>query len=218
MANGQTRRTLRRKQNVAGNGAGTDATDQRTVASESGTVSTSKQHVDSTERNTVVASDASSGDSATIRNGVIEVDPNQLDAYIARDTSDGRDSSSGSDSDSGTRKRRTYTRRTRSKEAPPNIEAVATMLHTLAATVLHTPELILAPEETKQLSDAYANFCEYHDVPILTPKRMSEIQLISTAFMIYGTRLVAIRNRKRTEQNNARNVTEMPSRNVAHTM
>lgn len=86
------------------------------------------------------------------------------------------------------------------------------MIHTWASVLLKTPELMLAEDETKRLADSYSTFCEFHEVPILTPKRMSEINLVATALMIYGTRYVAVKNRHKQEK--ASNVTQMPNRAV----
>jgi hypothetical protein len=77
------------------------------------------------------------------------------------------------------------------------------MIHTMAAVLLKTPELMLEESEIKKLSDAYETFTEYHEVPLLTPKRMSEVNLIATACMLYGPRLIAIRNRHRDEKRQA---------------
>jgi hypothetical protein len=74
------------------------------------------------------------------------------------------------------------------------------MVHTWASVLLKTPELMLEQDEVKTLSDAYGTFSEYHEVPMLTPKRMSEINLVAVALSIYGTRLVAISRRKKVEK------------------
>jgi len=74
------------------------------------------------------------------------------------------------------------------------------MLHSTLAVVLHTPELMLDESEVKQLSEAYSEFCMYHDIPILTPKRMSEVALIAVAIKLYGTRGMAIHERRKQER------------------
>lgn len=147
---------------------------------------------------------------------IVDVDPSQLGEFIASRAAAG----SGDNSDgSRTRRQRSDSgvkrgRKSR-KEAPQNIEALVTMVHTWASVLLKTPELQLDASEVKQLSSAYETFTEYHEVPILTPKRMSEINLISTALIIYGTRFVAVRNRRKNEKRD--NVTQMPNRvNIGH--
>jgi hypothetical protein len=90
------------------------------------------------------------------------------------------------------------------------------MVHTWASVLLKTPELMLDPTEVKQLSDAYETFSQHHDVPLLTAKRMSEINLIAVACTLYGTRFVAITHRKKAQRNGQGNVTQMPHRvNIA---
>jgi hypothetical protein len=69
------------------------------------------------------------------------------------------------------------------------------MIHTMAAVMTHTPELKLDESEVKEFSSVYGEFCAYHEVPILTPKRMSELALGAFFLKIYGPRFVAIRNR-----------------------
>jgi hypothetical protein len=133
------------------------------------------------------------------RIGVVEVEPDKLGEYVA-----GRGNDSGSGDGSGTRKRRADSGKPRgtrkNKEVPQNVEALVSMVHTWASVLLKTPELNLAPNEVKQLSDAYVVFSQHHTVPILTEKRMSEVNLIATALMLYGSRFVAIRNRHKEEK------------------
>lgn len=146
-----------------------------------------------------------------IKHRVTEFDP-------ADTTSDATGDGNGSGDGKRTRRRRSDSgqRRTRKgrKEAPQNIEAVAGMIHTWASVLLKTPEIALDEDELKQLSHAYDNFSEHHEVPILTPKRMSEIQLVSTLLMMYGTRFIAISNRKRAERN-AQKLRVMPGQVAA---
>jgi hypothetical protein len=137
------------------------------------------------------------------RISIIEVDPNTVDEFIAgrrTDSGTGTDTS-GSDgkrtrkprSDAGEKRGR------KRKETPQNVEALVTMVHTWASVLLKTPELMLDTDEVKQLSDAYSVFSEYHEVPILSAKRMSEINLVAVALAIYGSRVIAIRNRHKQE-------------------
>lgn len=134
-------------------------------------------------------------------NGVsyVEVDPERIAEYIA-----GTGTDTGTDSGSGERR----TRRSRSdagkprgtrkrKETPQNLDAVVTMIHTWASVLLKTPELMLDPDEAKKLSESYATFCDHHEVPMLTAKRMSEINLIATVGMMYLPRIIAIGQRRK---------------------
>ena len=127
--------------------------------------------------------------------GSVEIDPDKLGEYIAND-------SRGNDNGEPRkrRKRGPNKRTTGAKKAQDSVEPFLLMAHTWAAVFLKTPELALEKEEAKQLSDAYSTFCEYHDIPILSPKRMSEINMIAALCLVYGPRFVAVRNRKREEK------------------
>jgi hypothetical protein len=216
MADGQVRRTIRRKRTIEGVSSQPTRSTDRSVARQSGSVATDDRNAVTDDRNT------DNEPVAVERDGVdiISVDPSELGEFIARDTAE-RSAGTGTGSDSSgdrTGKRRTYTRRTSRKETVQDIAPVLDMVHTLAAAILHAPEMLLDTEETKQVSDAYTTFCKHHEVPAVTAKRMSEVVLIGVALKVYGTRFVAIRNRKKMENaERAANVTEMPQRaNVAH--
>ena len=145
-------------------------------------------------------------DSGSVR--IVEIDPEQLDSYIAGD-SDGNGNDSGNGAGKRPRKKRGPNKRTTgAKKAQETVEPFLLMAHTWAAVFLKTPEIALAPEEAKQLSDAYSTFCDYHDIPILSPKRMSEINMIAALLLVYAPRVVAVRNRIREEKTvkNARKV------------
>lgn len=140
--------------------------------------------------------------------GAVEIDPEQLGEFIASGTNDSSD---------GTRKRRGRKPGVkygpRKSKAQETIEPFLMMAHNWAAVLLKTPEIALAQEEAKQLSDAYTAFCQYHNVPILSAKRMSEINMIAALALVYGPRMIAVKNRvKQTREENkvkqARNVTE----------
>jgi len=206
-------RTLRRNQSGTDNVARIDtATVSRTDDGDTISVQRIERAESDTDRSTVA------DDSDTLREsnntqpiGVVEVDPSELGNVIAERAARRDDNGDGkrtrrSRSDAGVKRGR------KRKETPQNVEALVTMVHTWAAVVLKTPELMLDSDEVKQLSTAYETFTEFHEVPILTPKRMSEINLISTALIIYGTRFVAIKNRRKNQR--ANNVTEMPNRGV----
>lgn len=150
--------------------------------------------------------------------GIVEVNPDNLRDFINNDRAGiGSGGSGGSDTGTGKRK---YTRRNTgkrtNKETTPNVEALVTMVHTWASVLLKTPELMLSQDESKQLSESYAEFSQYHEVPLLTPKRMSEVNLIGCMLALYGTRFVAIRNRRKNEHNTS-NVTPITVRaQVSH--
>ena len=142
-------------------------------------------------------------DSSSVR--IVEIDPDKLGDYV---------NGNGGDSDSGEPRKRRGRKpggknRTGAKKAQETVEPFLLMAHQWAAVLLKTPEIALTSDEAKQLSDAYSNFCEYHEVPILSPKRMSEINMIAAMFVVYGPRFVAVRNRLKEERKvkAARNVT-----------
>lgn len=151
------------------------------------------------------------------RIGVVEIDPAKLGEYINRDTAgDGDGNSSGG----RTRKQRSDSGAKRTRrgkvQAAQDLAPIATMISTWASVLLKTPELMLDKDEAKTLSESYATFSEYHTVPITTPKRVSEVNLIATVLLLAGTRLVAIRNRKKDEKR-AGNVTPInQQQSVSH--
>ena len=123
--------------------------------------------------------------------GSVTIDPADLDAFIAGDSAD-----SGSDNGTGKRprkKRGPNKRTTGAKKAQDSIAPFIMMVHTLMAATV--PEMAMTESEAERVSSAYVNFCEHHDIPILSAKRMSEIELVSMIWMVYGTRVIAIRNR-----------------------
>jgi hypothetical protein len=139
---------------------------------------------------------------------IVEIDPEQLGDYV-------NGTGTGSDSTDEPRKRRgrkpgTKNRTsTGSKNATETVAPFITMLHQGAAIFLKTPELMLDEKEAKQLSDAYSEFCVHHNVPVLSDKRLSEVNMITAMMMVYAPRIIAIRNRVREEKKvtKARNVT-----------
>jgi hypothetical protein len=153
----------------------------------------------------------------TERNGgsvrVVEVDPSNLSEYIARDSN-----AAGTDSGSDTRQRRKRgpnKRTTGAKKAADSVKPFLMLAHQWAAVLLKTPELVLTESEAEQLNAAYVSFCEYHEIPILSAKRMSEINLIAAMCLVYGPRYITVRNRHREEKRakNAKNVTPIAAVN-----
>ncbi len=143
---------------------------------------------------------------------VVEIDPSELDGYIAGNSGDSGDSGEP-------RKRRGRKPGSRNKsgakKAQETVEPFLLMAHQWAAVFLKTPEIALGPEEAKQLSDAYSNFCEYHEIPILSPKRMSEVNMIAALLLVYGPRIIAVRNRIKEEARvkKAKNITPIAAVN-----
>ena len=141
------------------------------------------------------------------------IDPARIDEYTR-----GRDSDSGN---GGTRKRRADAGKPRGKrrvkETSQTIDAsVIQLVHMMAASILHTPELCLSEDEAKQLEERWATFCEYHDMPMIDPKTISTLMLIGCAGKIYAPRIVAaIHNRKQERIKKQREkITAMPQVSV----
>lgn len=72
------------------------------------------------------------------------------------------------------------------------------MVHTWGAILLHTPELNITEKELSTLNESYAEFSKYHDIP-MDPKRLSELNLIGSITMVYGTRIWAIMRRHKMQ-------------------
>ena len=164
-----------------------------------------------TESNSDGSDNERNADGASGSIGVVTIDPEHISDYIANGGTDSGDSGTGK----RTRRKRGPNKRTLNKKsATETIEPFLGMVHTLAATVLKTPELLLEDDECKQLSNAYVEFCKHHDVPVLSEKRMSEVQLVSAMFMIYGPRVFAMRARWKEEAaaRRAKNVTPIQQR------
>jgi hypothetical protein len=89
------------------------------------------------------------------------------------------------------------------KAAPPvsvsGIEAVLVSLHTIAATVTRTPELVLDGTEAEAMAKSIAEVAKHYPTNI-DPKLMAWVNLSATSAMIYGPRLWLIRDRKDKER------------------
>ena len=208
MVDGQVRRTLRRSVSVADATSGQEHRAIVSLSGEPGTEPDIDRSTDADDR------DVDQQPNGTVGVGVVEVSPERLGKFIEQRAAErGADSGSGDSSGNRTRKPRADTGTKRGKRGgkkeAQNIEPLVTMVHTWGAILLKTPELMLTADESKKLSDAYSQFCEHHDVPIMTEKRMSEINLIVAIATLYGPRLIAIKNRKRAEKGNGR-VQQMP--------
>ena len=135
--------------------------------------------------------------------GHVEFDPNEYERTVIGNAAE---PDNGNSDSNRTRRRRADAgqprgaRAARRATAQETIKPFVEMAHTWAAVLLKTPELAITSDESKQLSDAYETFCKYHNVPVMTAKRMSELQLIGPLGMVYGTRFVAIMDRKKAER------------------
>jgi hypothetical protein len=194
-------RTLRRSRNSVDRSThsddgsiGSDALASRSVPIEFSSESGTESNVERTTH-----SDTESVDTDE-RIGVVEIDPADLANFVAQGGTTGTDT--GSDTgrkrrkDAGVKRGHRGSRKAQSQ----NLEAVAGLLHSFLPTLFNSQIWVITEEENKRISEAYSNFCMYHEVPLLTPKRMSELVLVSTAAMVYGTRVVATVNEKREKK------------------
>jgi hypothetical protein len=76
-------------------------------------------------------------------------------------------------------------------------------IHAMAAVLLKTQELMITDDEAKILATAFAGVAKYH-VNTFDPKKVAYGQLIVALAMVYGTRGVAIRQRKKNEARQAK--------------
>ncbi len=79
-----------------------------------------------------------------------------------------------------------------------SITDVLYSLHLMGAEILSVPELKLDKDEAKKLGDAIAEVAKHYSVSF-DPKKVAIFNLFSTAGLIYGTRLYAVRERRKTE-------------------
>lgn len=81
------------------------------------------------------------------------------------------------------------------------VEAILLSIHSMAATMLKTPELVLDKEEAKNLSKAANDVAEHYSVAI-NPKTLAWLNFGMAVSMIYGTRIIAINARQKREKQN----------------
>lgn len=123
----------------------------------------------------------------------------------------GTDASPGTGTDSGTRKRgrppgsknkaNLSIKPQPTRTAPLSVDGVSAILfsiHGMLAGVTRVPELKLDDAESKQLASAIAEVAKHYDLTA-DPKMVAWTNLAMTAGAIYGTRMVAIGMRKKTE-------------------
>lgn len=78
-------------------------------------------------------------------------------------------------------------------------QAVLLSIHTAAAAVFKTPELVLADQEAEALAKALVEIERLYPAQI-DPRVLAWVNLIGTAGMIYGTRVFAIQARYASER------------------
>jgi hypothetical protein len=79
---------------------------------------------------------------------------------------------------------------------------IATMLylaHMAISKVIKVEELELTPDESQMLADATVRVSQQYDVKVLDPKTMAWIGLILVCAQVYGPRVVAVVNNKKSK-------------------
>lgn len=199
-------RTLRRSYDEANrSGIGmpqVNRTESESDDSELGGNSDSDNSVNGNGQNSERESDSTS------RVGYVTIDPEKLGEYIARDnenTSDG----------SGSRKRRSDAgqkrgkRGTRETGKSASLSSLFCLVDNWANVLLKIPELELSDADRKKLVDALDTFEKYHEIPMLSAKRQSEINLILAFGSTYFPRMILMNKRikENSKVRKAKNVT-----------
>jgi hypothetical protein len=150
-----------------------------------------------------------------INDGIETVNPGDFGAGAG--DSGGNDTGSGSDTGPKRRGRKPGIGNTK-KAASVDInrlEGILLSIHMMGAGFLKCPELILDDKEAKNLSEAIVKVQSYYPNTIFNQKYMDIGALIFVLIGVYGTRIVAINERLKSERekaksDNAVNVTNFP--------
>lgn len=164
------------------------------------------------DQNTIGESDSAGGI------GYVTIDPNNIDfGAVARDTAnnDGSYSTRKRRSDAGQKR---GTRGPRKTDKTASLSSLFLLVDTWANALLKIPELELDEKERKGLTDALDNFEKYHEIPMLSAKRQSEINLILAFGFAYVPRIGLINKRMQHEARvkKARNVTPFTATQQEH--
>lgn len=139
------------------------------------------------------------GDNATERPKFSFTDPSSLGT-----SGNSGDDSSGA-SGSNTPKRRGRKPGSRNSKGPAQtipVEGLAAIIlqsHAMLAMITKTQEFLLDETEAKMLAQATANVSRHYDVQ-MAAKTVDWTNLLMVCGTVYGTRLMAVRNRKNTER------------------
>lgn len=129
----------------------------------------------------------------------IHVGPDKFNADGSRTRKRGRKSSGGnSGRNTTTKKKASHTLDV------TTTQAVLLSIHTAAAAVFKTPELVLADQEAEALAKALVEIERLYPAQI-DPRVLAWVNLVGTAGMIYGTRIFAIQARYASEREAKRN-------------
>ena len=142
-------------------------------------------------------------------NGIIIVDPTEFGR-------DGTDASAGGEpggdsrgeddlglTPTGRKRRKLGPRGPRTPKAALDIkgvEGILLQIHFTLAAISKTPELALNEAEATQLATALVQVSRHYNVPQVAPAVVDHVNLAMALIAIYGTRLAALKMRKRPER------------------
>ena len=95
-------------------------------------------------------------------------------------------------------------------EATATLNAMLFSFHSIAATMLKTPELMISEDESKKLAKAVNHVTELYDVKIMDEKTAAWLALGGTMVQVYGTRVVSVMAKAKTRGPAKGRVTVMP--------
>lgn len=132
------------------------------------------------------------------RIGYVTVDPSNLGDYIESE------SRAASERNNGNRTRKPRSdagkprgTRTRKGAEIPTLVTIHNLLNSWGQFLFK--ELELDEEEKKKLDSALETFAQYHELPLLSQKRASELELANVLAMVYGPRFYVIYNKMKME-------------------
>jgi len=128
------------------------------------------------------------------------IDPGAVGRELDGSGGDGGGSSAGSGSGDVPRKKRKYTRRAKSAASAQGIsvDAFSAILltgHAMLSGITKVPELALEESEATELASALNTVNNFYRVAV-AEKTLAWLNLAMVGGMIYGTRLIAIRERR----------------------
>lgn len=134
--------------------------------------------------------------------GYITIDPGAIEQPASGSDNGSATSATG---DAGPKRRgRKPGSTTRAKQATLDVNGIEQLLlstHYMLAGMTRVQEIALSPDEAKSLAQATANVARHYDVSV-SAKALDWTNLIMALGMVYGTRVVAMRNRARSAKAN----------------
>jgi hypothetical protein len=100
------------------------------------------------------------------------------------------------------------TKASKPRNIATGIEKMLFSIHMIGAGLFSTPELVLTPDETEAYAAAVADVASYYNAAI-DPRTLAWVNLVMVAGGLYGSRMVAIHHRLKSERKD--NVVPFPS-------